>query len=110
MFKAEDLEHLDPVGESEEEYIEEQRRVHLAQLGSFDSLDEDDMHIPSRAEFRGKGIRKAIHDHEVQMHSNSVMVGQGRKDESESSSAAHDENPESIELGESGGVVRFYGD
>lgn len=98
--------HLDPDGETEEEYIDEQRKVHLAQLGSFDSVDEEDIHIPSRAEFRGKGIRKEMHQHDVQMHSNSVMVGQGKMDESESSAALD----ESIELGETGGVVRFQDD
>lgn len=60
FFEAEDLKHLDPADESEEEYHDEQRMVHhvLAQ----GSVDEEDMAIPSRAEFRGEGMKRALSD------------------------------------------------
>jgi hypothetical protein len=62
LFREEDIQHLDPDAESEEDFHEQQRRTILAHRNS--ALDnEEEAHIPSRAEFRNKGLQKAIQDH-----------------------------------------------
>lgn len=56
LFDADDLKHLDPVDETQEEYHDEQKAIHLAQRqGSFDS---EEFEFPSRAEFRPDGRKK----------------------------------------------------
>jgi cobalamin-dependent methionine synthase I len=68
LFKQEDMEHLDPSGESEQEYAEEQRAIHrVARSNSFDS---EEIHIPSRAEFRSKGLQKAIREQKRHLDEN----------------------------------------
>lgn len=57
LFKPEDTKHLDPVDETEEEFHDEQRMVHHT-LGH--STDEEDMLFPTRAEFRGQGMKRAL--------------------------------------------------
>jgi hypothetical protein len=62
LFRKEDIKHLDPDSESEEDFHEQQRRIIYARRNS--ALDnEEEAHIPSRAEFRCKGLQKAMHDH-----------------------------------------------
>lgn len=56
-FDDEDLRYLDPYGETEEEYHDEQHAFHLQKNVSF---SEDDMEFPNRAEFRGKGYQKEL--------------------------------------------------
>lgn len=53
LFETGDLKHLDPVGETEEEFHDEQRMVHHA-LQNGD-VDEEDVALPTRADFRGHG-------------------------------------------------------
>lgn len=48
------MKHLDPFGETEEEYHEEQRLIHHAQRN--DSFDSEDLTFPNRAEFRPQGL------------------------------------------------------
>ena len=57
LFKPEDTKHLDPADETEEEFHDEQRMVHHT-LGH--STDEEDMLFPTRAEFRGQGMKRAL--------------------------------------------------
>jgi hypothetical protein len=60
IFQQNDLKHLDPVDESEEEFHDEQRMVHhTLQHGSSD-VDEEDLAFPTRAEFRGQGMKRAL--------------------------------------------------
>ena len=56
-FDEEDLRHLDPYDETEDEYHEEQHAIHLQKNDSF---SEDDLDFPNRAEFRGKGYQKEL--------------------------------------------------
>jgi hypothetical protein len=56
-FDHEDLKHLDPYGETEEEYHEEQEAIHMQK---HDSFSEDEMDFPNRAEFRAGGIQKEL--------------------------------------------------
>ena len=58
FFKPEDTKHLDPVDESEEEFHDEQRMVHHVMAQG--SIDEEDSAFPSRAEFRGDGMKRAL--------------------------------------------------
>ena len=55
-FKSEDLKHLDPFTESDEEYHEEQRVIHHL---TGDIVDDEDI-WPNRAEFRGE-LRQRKH-------------------------------------------------
>lgn len=57
-FRPEDARHLDPVDETEEEFHDEQRMVHHVLAAG--SLDEEDMAFPTRAEFRGQGLKRAL--------------------------------------------------
>jgi len=54
-FDHDDLKHLDPYGETEEEYHEEQQAIHFQRNDSF---SEDDLDFPNRAEFRAQGYHK----------------------------------------------------
>jgi hypothetical protein len=58
FFKEEDLKHLDPADESEDEFHDEQRMVHHAMAQA--SIDEEEMAFPTRAEFRGQGMKRAL--------------------------------------------------
>jgi len=58
LFKPEDVKHLDPVDETEEEFHDEQRMVHHAMANG--SADEEDNALPSRAEFRGEGMKRTL--------------------------------------------------
>jgi len=60
-FDQEDLKHLDPFGETEEDYHEEQRVIHHQRNDSF---SEDEIDFPNRAEFRGQGVENIYHHHE----------------------------------------------
>eukprot|EP00934_Nitzschia_sp_Nitz4_P002737 Nitzschia sp. Nitz4//scaffold103_size77763//2583//4601//NITZ4_005434-RA/size77763-processed-gene-0.0-mRNA-1//1//CDS//3329532295//2727//frame0 len=53
MFSAEDLKHLDPVDESEEDYEEEQKQIHAAERRS--SMGEEDI-FHGFSSFRTKGV------------------------------------------------------
>jgi hypothetical protein len=66
FFDEGDLKHLDPYGETEEEYHEEQQCFHFQKSDSF---SEDDLDIPNRAEFRAQGIQKELR------HRRQVEVG-----------------------------------
>lgn len=59
FFDPDDTKHLDPADETEDEFHDEQRMVHHT-LGH--STDEDDMLFPTRAEFRGEGMKRALMD------------------------------------------------
>jgi hypothetical protein len=52
IFKKEDMKHLNPFGEDEDNYQEEQRAIHHTRNDSFDSQE---LTFPNRAEFRGQG-------------------------------------------------------
>lgn len=75
-FDEKDLEHLDPFGETEQEYHDEQKAIHVAQQpSSFDALE--DHNFPNRAEFRPQGLKKELshrrhtidgHSMEVELH------------------------------------------
>lgn len=57
-FDHDDLQHLDPYNETEEEYFDEQRAIRLAERqGSF---DEEELIFPNRAEFRGQGMQRVL--------------------------------------------------
>jgi hypothetical protein len=60
LFPKEDLRHLDPVTESEEDFCNEQRLIHQALRDGDQSVDEFDLVPTTRAEFRGQGIRRAL--------------------------------------------------
>lgn len=60
LFPEEDLRHLDPVTESEEEFSEEQRLIHQAFRDGDQSTDENDLALTTRAEFRGQGMKRAL--------------------------------------------------
>jgi hypothetical protein len=60
LFAQEDLRHLDPVNESEEAFHQEQRLVHHAFHDGDDSVDDEELALPTRAEFRGEAIQRAI--------------------------------------------------
>jgi GNAT superfamily N-acetyltransferase len=63
LFPEEDLRHLDPVDETEEEFHEEQRLVHHAFHDGDKSVDEEELAFQTRAEFRGQGIKRALMNH-----------------------------------------------
>lgn len=63
LFPEADLRHLDPADETEEEFYEEQRLIHHAFHDGNESVDEEDMAFPTRAEFRGQGIKRALLNH-----------------------------------------------
>jgi hypothetical protein len=98
IFRKEDIKHLDPDTESEEDYEEEQRRIYLARLNpSFDD-NEEDMHIPSRAEFRSKGLQKAMHDH-ANLQAQTILNGGVSNPTSQINYVkAAGEDPESVEI------------
>ena len=105
LFKAEDIQHLDPTDESEEEAAAEQRAIHHALRERSESLEvEEDLHIPTRADFHPRGMKKAIHDHEKQ-HAHpdgtvtDIIVQSDAKD---STADPLPVDPESIEISESG--------
>jgi len=58
-FEQEDIKHLDPAEETEEEYHDEQRLIHHA-FHDEASVDEEELAIPTRAEFRGQGLKRAL--------------------------------------------------
>lgn len=61
-FDEDDLKHLDPYGETEEEYHEEQQAIHFQRNDSF---SEDEIDFPNRAEFRAQGYQKDLrHRHQ----------------------------------------------
>jgi hypothetical protein len=62
LFREEDIKHLDPDSESEEDFHEQQRRIILAHRDSA-LENEEEAHIPNRAEFRSKALHKAMQDH-----------------------------------------------
>ena len=51
--------HLDPDEESEDDFHEEQKLVHHA-FNDDGSIDEEDLAFPTRAEFRGQGMKRAL--------------------------------------------------
>jgi hypothetical protein len=57
LFPDEDLRHLDPANESEEECHDEQRLVHHAFHDGDKSVDEEEFALPTRAEFRDQVIQ-----------------------------------------------------
>ena len=57
-FDSNDLRHLDPADESEADFHEEQRMVHHAMTAGI--AEQDDMAFPTRAEFRGQGMKRAL--------------------------------------------------
>eukprot|EP00536_Pseudo-nitzschia_multiseries_P012002 jgi/Psemu1/244187/estExt_Genewise1.C_4370017 len=57
FFDAEDTKHLDPVDETEEDFQDEQRMVHHI-LNKHS--DDEDMLFPTRAEFRGQGMKRVL--------------------------------------------------
>ena len=72
VFSEKDLEHLDPYGETEEEYHEEQREIFRAERkGSFD--EEEVAHFPSRGEFRAQGLLKS-RKHTIRGNSDDMAV------------------------------------
>ena len=58
MFDDKDLVHLDPYGETEDDYHEEQKIIH--HHPDNDDYNEADLDFISRAEFRGQGIKMAM--------------------------------------------------
>lgn len=60
FFSEQDMKHLDPFGETEEDYHEGQRLFHHHRSESFDS---DEQFFPNRAEFRGQGLAQEIARH-----------------------------------------------
>ena len=59
VFPAKDIQHLDPQEESNEEFHDEQIMIHHA-FASGGGVDEEEMAFPTRAEFRGQGIKRAL--------------------------------------------------
>ena len=57
-FDDDELKHLDPVGETEDDYHEEQKKIHEARRQS--SFDSEELTAPNRAEFRGEGIKREL--------------------------------------------------
>jgi len=105
LFKKEDMDHLDPTDESEEEAAAEQRAIHHALRERSESLEsEEAMHIPNRADFHPRGMKKAIHEHE-KLHAHpdgevtDIIV---QSDAKESTTDPLPVDPESIEISESG--------
>jgi hypothetical protein len=80
LFPEDDLRHLDPITESEEEFCEEQRLIHQAFRDGDHSVDENDLTFTTRAEFRGQGIRRALmknsekHKHGESNHTLNIEV------------------------------------
>jgi len=75
-FEPEHLKHLDPFGESEDEFHEEQRKIQLAfRQGSF---DEEEVAFPTRAEFHGQGMKRALRNrhrrHTIGHHSDNILA------------------------------------
>lgn len=56
VFSEADLKHLDPSGETETEYHEEQRAIHRAHRR--DSFDSEELNFPHFSEFRPAGIAR----------------------------------------------------
>ena len=60
-FSERDMEHLDPSGESEQEYYDEQKEIEEAQRRRHDSFDsEQELIFPNRAEFRPEGLAREL--------------------------------------------------
>jgi len=59
VFPAKNIQHLDPQEESNEEFHDEQIMIHHA-FASGGGVDEEEMAFPTRAEFRGQGIKRAL--------------------------------------------------
>jgi boron transporter len=59
IFKQEDIKFLDPFGEDDDNYHQEQREIHRTRNDSFDS---EELNFPNRAEFRGQGKARALHN------------------------------------------------
>lgn len=63
-FDHDDLKHLDPYAETEEEYHDEQEAIHLQKNDSF---SEDEVDFPNRGEFRAGGIQRELrHRHNAE--------------------------------------------
>ena len=81
VFDKQDFIHLDPSGETDEDYHDEQRAIHEAERrGSFDS---EDVNFPNRAEFRTEGMRRALLEHRHEIERNSVIVHDEERAESQ---------------------------
>jgi hypothetical protein len=62
LFEEEHMKHLDPQAESDEDFHDEQRLYEQAlRSGSF---DEEEVAFPTRAEFRGQGLKRALRNHQ----------------------------------------------
>jgi len=57
LFKDEDLKYLDPTDESEEEYIEEKRKIRMKREDSFSSVGS---HLPHFGDFHPDALRKTL--------------------------------------------------
>jgi GNAT superfamily N-acetyltransferase len=75
LFAEGDLKYLDPAEETEEEFHEEQRLLHHA-FHDDASVDGEDLAFPTRAEFRGQGLKRALMNHN-RRHS----IGHGAADD-----------------------------
>jgi hypothetical protein len=78
MFDHKDLVHLDPAGESEEDYHEEQRAIHMAQNNP--SYDEEELSFPNRAEFRGDGMKKTMDEANAKRRHTPTLANTGSAD------------------------------
>lgn len=79
-FDEEDLKHLDPYSETEEEYHEEQEAIHFQRNDSF---SEDDLDFPNRGEFRAQGIRNELrHRHQIEIGSDAINVAENGRSRS----------------------------
>lgn len=58
FFSEDDMKYLDPCDESEEEFHDEQRLIHHNERHV--SMDEEDIAFPTRAEFRGQSMKRAL--------------------------------------------------
>lgn len=74
-FDHEDLKHLDPYGETEEEYHEEQEAIHFQRNDSF---TEDDLDFPNRGEFRAGGLQKELR-HRRNSHDEADLAENGQQ-------------------------------
>mmetsp|Transcript_9549 Transcript_9549/g.28490 ORF Transcript_9549/g.28490 Transcript_9549/m.28490 type:complete len:694 (-) Transcript_9549:272-2353(-) len=74
FFDAEDTKHLDPVDETEEEFHDEQRMIHHT---LSHTEENDDMLFPTRAEFRGQGMKRVL----MNTNRRHTIGGQGGSDD-----------------------------
>ncbi|KAG7339143.1 HCO3- transporter family protein [Nitzschia inconspicua] len=76
LFPANDLRHLDPEEETEEEFHEEQRLVHHAFHDGDALVDGEELAFPSRAEFHGQALKRVLMN-----HNRRHTIGHGEPDE-----------------------------